>query len=95
MSLGLCQSCGSKEHVQKLMFCENVSYFFERREKIFEGYICSSCMGHIFFIYTKTTVVGTWFGVTGIFLGPIYILSNIYNLIKGYFRFWLEAKIIR
>lgn len=92
MSLGLCQACGSKGHVQKLMFCENVSYFLKRKEKIFEGYICSSCMGYIFVLYTKTTFAGTWFGGTGIFLGPIYILSNIYNLIKGYFRFWLEAK---
>ena len=92
MPIGICKFCGEKEHVQILMFCENVSYFFERTEKIFEGPICSSCMRHVFVLYTKTTLAGTWFGAKGMFLGPIYMFSNIYYLTKGLFKFWLETK---
>ena len=92
MPIGICHFCGAKEHVQKLMFCENVSYFFKRTEKIFEGPICFSCMKIIFATYTKTTLAGTWFGAVGMFIGPIYIFSNLYYLIKGFFKFLFETK---
>jgi hypothetical protein len=95
MPIGVCRFCGIKGHVQTLKFCENVSYFFRRREKIFDDPICSSCMWHVCLLYTMTTLAGTWFGIIGMFLGPIYMLSNIFNLIKGYFKFWLEAKELR
>jgi hypothetical protein len=91
MLISICQFCGAKENVQKLMFCENVSYFFKRTERIFEGPICSSCMKIIFSTYTKTTLAATWFGVIGMLIGPIYIFSNIYYLIKGLLKFWFET----
>lgn len=92
MPWGVCQSCGFKVPVQKLKFYENVSYFFRRNERIFEGYICYSCMWNVFRQFTNTTLLGTWWGLFGMFLGPIYIISNILNVISGQIKFWRELK---
>src|SRR5262249_27590879 len=38
-----CSRCGRTEHTQHLVFKQNVSYFFARKERHFSGDLCFSC----------------------------------------------------
>jgi len=90
-----CKICGTQNLVQKLIFRETTSFIFVRNERLFDGVLCHACMWNIFVQFTSRTLFGTWLGIIGMILGPIYIVSNIFNLIKGQIRFRMEIKSVR
>ena len=78
----LCQSCGLSKKTKFAEFTENISYFFSRQERTFSGRLCFRCMTKTFLVYTGRTLVGTWWGIIGAMVGPIYIIQNIAEYIK-------------
>lgn len=61
----------------------NVSYLIQRRELETLGNLCMPCLAKRFAYYESITLVGTWWGLIGAFLGPVYLIWNILELIKG------------
>lgn len=85
-----CKLCGKFKKVQLCFFKQNVSYVYERREKTFCGYLCFTCMTKIYFNFTIKTLFGTWWGLIGAFLGPVYIMNNTIEYLKNSFKFLLK-----
>jgi hypothetical protein len=86
-NLGYCKRCREKKKTQLSYFKENVSYFFSRSERTFCEEVCFSCMTRIFSVFTIKTLLGTWWGIIGAFLGPAIIIGNIIEYIKYSFKF--------
>lgn len=82
-----CQCCGQTKRTLMAVFVENVSYFFARSERRFEGYVCFPCMAMTFVIYEARTLFFTWWGFFGIALGPGYLLWNVYEFLGRSYRF--------
>ncbi len=78
-----CDSCSYHKKLFQSTYRSNVSYFIRRNEATFAGKFCLSCNSRLFLRTTLTTLVGTWWGIIGFFVGPIYILQNIYNYSKA------------
>jgi hypothetical protein len=78
-----CDYCRSETLSLYCYFKQNVSYFFERKELTISGWFCPNCMSKNFTRVTVKTILGTWWGLIGFFIGPFYI----YNNIKEYFKF--------
>lgn len=72
----LCEKCGCATTAKVVLFRQNISYLYERRETVFCGRACLRCMTTMFWKFTLTTMLLTWFGVMGMILGPLYIVIN-------------------
>jgi len=90
-----CSRCGRTEHTQHLVFKQNVSYFFARKERQFSGDLCFSCASRMFARAELTTLFGTWWGIIGYWLGPLYIVHNLVEYIIATFRFVRSEKYVR
>jgi hypothetical protein len=82
-----CDRCGCHKKVVHSSYRKNVSYLVQRQEMTADGNYCPSCNYKIFWRFTLTTIVGTWWGMIGAFLGPIYIVQNLYNYSRALWRF--------
>jgi hypothetical protein len=85
--LGMCRRCGQQRVVFRAQYHENVSYFFQRQERLVDDMLCFPCTSKVFGSFTGRTLVGTWWGAIGAFVGPFYILSNIGWFMLNAFRF--------
>jgi len=84
---GICGRCGQHRATFHGEFRENISYFFRRQERTIDAELCFPCTSTVFFSLTGKTLLGTWWGIIGAFLGPIYIVSNIGWFLFNTFRF--------
>lgn len=82
-----CTYCGTLSITQQALFKQNVSWFFQRWERTFDGEICFPCMTRVFLSFTTMTLVGTWWGVIGMLIDPGYILLNVFEYLKNSIRF--------
>src|SRR5262245_2955150 len=78
-----CSRCGRTEYTHHLVFKQNVSYFFARKEREFSGDFCFSCASRMFAKVELTTLIGTWWGIIGFWVGPLYIVHNLVEYIGG------------
>ena len=79
-----CDRCGYHKRLFRSEYRSNVSYIFRRQEQEIDGNYCMSCNTHLFVRFTLTTFIGTWWGIIGMILGPIYILKNIFNYVRAF-----------
>lgn len=86
-----CKICGQGTDATDVYFKQNISYFFERREKTFCGCACFSCMTKMFLKFSLTTLLLTWFGIIGSCLGPCYIVGNVYEYGAAVSKLMLKA----
>ncbi len=85
--IGYCDRCGQNRVIFHGEFRENISYFFQRKERTIDAELCFPCTGKIFLQFTGKTLVLTWWGIIGAIVGPIYILSNSGWFLFNTFRF--------
>lgn len=78
-----CIVCGDDKATFWVEYTENISYFYERRERTFSGFACSFCMTKRFLEYEVRTLLFTWWGLIGLFLGPAYLTGNLIEFIRG------------
>lgn len=88
-----CKCCGKTKLTQMAVFLENISYFYERHERTFEGYVCFSCMTKTYIIYETRTLLFTWWGFFGLALGPCYLLWNLCEYLGRSYRFTTYKKV--
>ena len=80
-----CQKCLSNNKTALVFFQSNVSYFFARRIKSSKSYLCAKCINSRFIEFELTTLFGTWWGVTGVIVGPFYLIRNIVECVMGHY----------
>lgn len=93
-----CDLCGGITATAHVTFKQNVSYFFRRQEKEFSGRVCFGCMTAKFVKSESVTLLGTWWGIIGCLLGPVFILMNLLEYLSGSFligrdgiRRWIKS----
>ena len=94
-TISKCKRCGRTGYTQHLVFKQNVSYFFARKERQFSGDLCFSCASRTFAKFELTTLSLTWWGLPGFWLGPLYIVHNLEEYITASFRFVRSEKHLR
>jgi len=94
-AISKCSRCGRTRCTQHAVFKQNVSYFFGRKERQFSGDLCFSCVSRTFARVELTTLFGTWWGIIGFWLGPLYIVHNLVEYIIATFRFVRSEKYVR
>jgi hypothetical protein len=94
-AISKCSRCGRTEYTQHLVFKQNVSYFFARKERQFSSDLCFSCASKTFASVELTTLFGTWWGMIGFWLGPLYVVHNLVEYIIATFRFVRSEKHVR
>lgn len=82
---GSCQRCGQHRLLASVDFKQNISFFIQRHEREFSGYLCFGCMSIRFAAFEVATLLGTWWGMIGCILGPIFIFQNLLEYIAGAF----------
>lgn len=87
LNMGTCEHCGRKRVVFHGEFHENISFIFQRQERSVYARLCFPCTAKLFGTFTGRTLLGTWFGVIGFFVGPIYIALNVGCFFRNAFRF--------
>src|SRR5215831_6951134 len=93
-AISKCSRCGRTGYTQHLVFKQNVSYFFGRKERQFSGDLCFSCASITFARVEFTTLLGTWWGIIGFWLGPLYVLHNLVEYIIATFHFVFSEKYV-
>jgi hypothetical protein len=91
-AISKCRRCGRTRYTQHLNFKQNVSYFFGRKERQFSGDLCFTCASKTFANVELTTLFGTWWGTTGFWLGPLYIVHNLAEYVTATFWFVRSEK---
>ena len=86
VKLDHCDNCDSYTYLMWTVFQANVSFLFERTAYIYDGNFCKICIRRIFFKATGKTLYGTWWGIVGGFLGPVIIVTNISQFVKGMYN---------
>jgi len=94
-AISKCSRCGRTKYTLHLVFKQNVSYFFGRKEQQFSGDLCFSCASRTFASVELTTLFWTWWGIIGFWLGPLYIVHNLVEYIIATFRFVRSKKYVR
>jgi len=94
-AISKCSRCGRTRYTQHLVFKQNVSYFFGRKERQFSGGLCFSCASKTFASVELTTLFGTWWGISGFWLGPLYLVDNLVEYSIAAFRFVRSEKRFR
>lgn len=85
-----CKMCGRPKMTQWAYFQENVSYFFGRQERTLAGFVCFPCMSMSFAEFEIRTLLFTWWGIVGLFVGPAYLVTNLAEYLKLSYRFLKE-----
>ena len=80
-----CEQCKKQRITTLVVLKQNVSFFFQRREREFSGYVCFPCMSARFIEFEFVTLIGTWWGIIVCILGPIFILRNLLEYLSGSF----------
>ena len=75
-----CQRCLSDAPTSLVTFNSNVSILVRRYEKRFCGRVCAKCAWLLFAKFEGTTLVGTWWGIVGVFRGGYFLFKNIAEL---------------
>ena len=88
-----CKVCGCEKPTRWILFTENISYLVARRERTFSGFVCFPCMGKRFVEFELKTLLFTWWGIIGLFLGPAYLLANLTEYIKNAYGFIRDRKV--
>ncbi len=78
-----CTSCGRNKITALVSFKQNVSYLIRRQQREFSGWLCFKCMTAEFAKFELVTLVGTWWGIIGCVLGPVFIVLNLFEYISG------------
>ena len=78
-----CDRCGYHKNRTQSTYRSNVSYIIQRQETTSRGNFCLSCNWQLFRRQTLITLAGTWWGIIGFFLGPVYIFQNLYNYLAA------------
>src|SRR5262245_26468998 len=86
-AISKCSRCGRTAYTQHLVFKQNVSYFFGRKERELSGDFCFSCASTTFANFEITTLFGTWCWAIGFWVGPLYIVHNFEEYIIAAFHF--------
>ena len=86
-----CDNCGDRKKVLPSTFHYNVSYLFRRQERTIQGKYCLPCTSRLFLQFTGITLIGTWWGIIGMFVGPIYIIENIYHFVRSSAKVILDS----
>src|SRR5262245_15119392 len=94
-AISKCSRCGETEYTQHLIFKQNISYFFARRERQFSGDFCFSCASTTFANVELATLFGTWWAIIGFWIGPLYIVHNLVEYIVAVLRFVRSEKYVR
>jgi hypothetical protein len=94
-AISKCCRCGRTKYTQHVVFKQNISYFFGRKERQFSGDFCFSCASTTFANVELTTLFGTWWGIIGFWVGPLYIVHNLVEYIIAAFRFVRSEKYVR
>jgi hypothetical protein len=68
--------CGKTSRTHPVIFEENVSYFLKRRERKISGNLCWSCIEKTYKTFQLNTLVGTWWGAIGCWVGPPHAHSQ-------------------
>lgn len=71
-----CEHCGQERITLNAQFYENISYFYERRQRSVDANLCFSCTAKVYRTFTIRTLFGTWWGLIGMFLGPVILVFN-------------------
>ena len=90
-----CDLCGRTKITVSATFKQNVSFFFQRQERTLSGWMCFGCMTRKFLSFEITTLVGTWWGIIGCLLGPVFILRNLSEYLSGSFKIRREGAKLR
>ena len=83
---GICRRCYKIRKNVPCSFRENVSFIFRRWEYNYSEHLCFLCMTRICAEFTLITLLGTWGGIKGMFLGPIYITENLIEYFKNCYK---------
>jgi hypothetical protein len=86
-----CNLCSGYSATTLVTFKQNVSYLFARREQEFSGRVCFGCMTATFLKFEFVTLVGTWWGIIGCFVGPFFVFTNLLEYIAGSFSIARDA----
>jgi len=97
-----CCQCGQMRVTALVTFKQNISFIFRRWEKEISGDTCLPCMCTSFLVYETSTLAGTWWGLIGCVVGPIYIVTNLFEFLAGCYtiarqaidRLW-RSKVVR
>ena len=82
-----CVVCVRSRMTVWVLFKENKSYFYERLEREFSGYVCCSCMSKRFAEFELKTMLFTWWGLIGMVVGPAYLLGNLLDYLWRMIKF--------
>lgn len=82
-----CKVCERERRTRYALFNENISYFFARRVRTLSGFMCFRCMTKKFAEFELKTLLFTWWGLIGFFVGPAYLLENLGEYIKNGYHF--------
>ncbi len=82
-----CKVCGLERKTRYALFNENISYFFARRVRTLSGFMCARCMTIKFAEFELKTLLLTWWGLIGFFVGPAYLLENLGEYVKNGYHF--------
>src|SRR5262245_8890891 len=91
-AISKCSRCGRTKYTQHAVFKQNVSYFFGRKGRQFSGDLCFACASRTFARVELTTLFGTWWGIIGYWLGPLYLVHNLVEYMIATFRFVRSEK---
>jgi hypothetical protein len=94
-NLHKCDVCGHIKITALVTFKQNVSFFFRRQERMLSGQMCFGCMTEKFVSFELITLIGTWWGIIGCLLGPLFILTNLSEYVSGCFLIRREAARLR
>lgn len=80
----ICQVCGIEAPTLDLSFRQNIGLVILRQEKTISGRMCKRCCNKNFWNYSFITLFVGWLSPLSLILAPIYLLFNIYNLLKSF-----------
>lgn len=87
-----CKVCGLERKTRYALFNENISYFFARRVRTLSGFMCVRCMTIKFAEFELKTLLFTWWGLIGFFVGPAYLFENLGEYIKNGYNFVFDRE---
>lgn len=85
-----CKICGQTRQTRCALFNENISYVVARRERTLCGFFCFPCMTKRFLEFEGKTLALTWWGIIGLFVGPVYLVGNLGEYVKHCYHFLLD-----
>ena len=87
-----CLRCNKQLPTQFVSFDENISLLFSRQQRNFTGFLCFRCMSWTFLVFEFNTLLFTWWGVIGFFLGPSYLFCNLSQFLKASYNTYRKTR---